>query len=540
MLINSFETIIGRDTLAKFMDENFSKTNLLFFTNVSNSQNFIKIRDTILSQTRFIFPQDIKWEVTGFNIAVSKSNQVLASGLIKSLGIALGLIFLMVTFLFLSFKIGIIAICANIFPILMSLGIMGWLGIELSMATGLFASVAFGLAIDDTIHYLTRYNREYRIEMDNYDAMNKTLRQLGRPIIFTTLTISIGFSVLIFSSFKPTAYFGILMMITMSAALVSALFIVPTLVMKTNIISMVDIVQLRLGVAPQKGLKLFDGFSRMQVYFLLLSGKLKLFDSGAVIFRKGDLGDSMYAVISGELDVISPIEFRNYQAIAIDKWITTLKEGDIIGEDSFFKSKNRLATVVATKPGELLEITPAIIRKLQRFYPRTAANFYKNLSEILNQKLYATTDRLINETMVDDITGLYNLRGFSKILEKEIHRSRPGLELLHLSVFRIKPDTDIPYSDYEIKKHILVSIGDVICRNARKQDTIALINRETFLLLLTNIKADYAQETCCQIREIIETTTYGIDDYKIMVNVDYELHNFANGSDIIQNLIKIS
>jgi PleD family two-component response regulator len=72
------------------------------------------------------------------------------------------------------------------------------------------------------------------------------------------------------------------------------------------------------------------------------------------------------------------------------------------------------------------------------------------------------------------------------------------------------------------------------------QDTIALIDRETFLLLLTNIKAGYAQETCCQIREIIETTTYGIDDYRIMVNVDYELHNFANGSDIIQNLTKIS
>jgi predicted RND superfamily exporter protein/CRP-like cAMP-binding protein len=540
MLINSFETIIGRDTLSKFMNENFSKTNLLFFTNVSNSQNFIKIKDTILSQTRFQFPQDIKWEVTGFSIAVSKSNQVLASGLIKSLGIALGLIFLMVTFLFLSIKIGIIAICANIFPILMSLGIMGWLGIELSMATGLFASVAFGLAIDDTIHYLTRYNREYRIEIDNYDAMNKTLKQLGRPIIFTTLTVSIGFSVLIFSSFKPTAYFGILMMIAMSAALVSALFIVPTLVMKTNIISMVDIVQLRLGVAPQKALKLFDGFSRMQVYFLLLSGKLKLFDSGAMIFRKGDFGDSMYAVITGELDIISPIEFRNYQATSIDKWITTLKKGDIFGQDSFFKSKNRLATVVATKPGELLEITPAIIRKLQKFYPRTAANFYKNLSEILNQKLYAVTDRLINETMFDDITGLYNLRGFSKILEKEMHRSRPFFEQLQLSVFRIKPDTDIPYSDYEIKKHILICIGDVICRNARMQDTIALIDRETFLLLLTNIKADYAQEMCSQIKEIIETTMYGIDDYRIMVNVDYELHNLANGSDIIQNLVKIS
>lgn len=259
-----------------------------------------------------------------------------------------------------------------------------------------------------------------------------------------------------------------------------------------------------------------------------------------MIFRKGDFGDSMYAVITGELDIISPIEFRNYQATSIDKWITTLKKGDIFGQDSFFKSKNRLATVVATKPGELLEITPAIIRKLQKFYPRTAANFYKNLSEILNQKLYAVTDRLINETMFDDITGLYNLRGFSKILEKEMHRSRPFFEQLQLSVFRIKPDTDIPYSDYEIKKHILICIGDVICRNARMQDTIALIDRETFLLLLTNIKADYAQEMCSQIKEIIETTMYGIDDYRIMVNVDYELHNLANGSDIIQNLVKIS
>jgi predicted RND superfamily exporter protein/CRP-like cAMP-binding protein len=540
MLINSFETIIGKDTLAKFMNADFTKTNLLLFTKIINSQNFIEIKETILNQIRFQFPPNIKWEVTGFGIAVSKSNQLLASGLLKSLGVSLALIFAIVTFLFLSFKIGFIAISANIFPILTSLGIMGWMGIELSMATSLFASVAFGLAVDDTIHYLARYNREFRIEIDNHDAMRKTLKQLGRPIIFTSLTLCLGFSVLVFSSFKPTAHFGILMITTMFAALLSALFFVPTLVMKTNIISMADIVRLRLGTAPEKRLKIFGGFTRIQLYFLLLNGKLKLFDSGTVIFSKGDFGDSIFVVITGELDIINPVEISKLQVRSVDKWISTLKEGDIFGEGGFLESKNRSATVLATKPGELLEIEPAIIKRLQKFYPWIASKFYKNLSEILNEKLCRTTERLVNETMIDDITGLYNLRGFMRILEKELDRSQLSVEQLYLSVFSIKPDTDIPYSEYEIKKHTLICIGDVICRNARKQDTVALINREIFLLLLTNIPLNSAQEICNQIRTIIESTVYGIDDYNLNVKVDFKLYDLIEDSDIIKHLIEFS
>ena len=150
-----------------------------------------------------------------------------------------------------------------------------------------------------------------------------------------------------------------------------------------------------------------------------------------------------------------------------------------------------------------------------------------------------TTDRLINETLVDDITGLYNMRGFSKILEKELFRSEQSFEQLYLSSFRIKPDADIPFSDYEIKKHILMCIGDVICRNVRKEDTLALIDRETFLLLMTNTRYDMAREICIQIRDIIEQTVYGIDEYRIMVSVDYKLERLTKDSELSKNLLSI-
>jgi predicted RND superfamily exporter protein len=87
---------------------------------------------------------------------------LLTEGLVKSLSLTLVLIIAAMSLLFLSAKVGFMAIVPNLFPIVISFGLMGWLGIELSVATSLIASIAIGLAVDDTIHYLVRYN--YRIQ----------------------------------------------------------------------------------------------------------------------------------------------------------------------------------------------------------------------------------------------------------------------------------------------------------------------------------------------------------------------------------------
>jgi signal transduction histidine kinase len=154
--------------------------------------------------------------------------------------------------MFLSAKVGLIAILPNCFPIIMNFGIMGWLGIRLSVTTSLIACIAIGLAVDDTIHYLYRYNREFKKDLDKDRALRDTIKTVGKPIIFTTLAISIGFFVLMFSQFKPTAIFGFLMVITMLSALIGDLIILPALMRHVELVTAWDLLKLMptLGGLP--------------------------------------------------------------------------------------------------------------------------------------------------------------------------------------------------------------------------------------------------------------------------------------------------
>jgi hypothetical protein len=112
------------------------------------------------------------------------------------------------------------------------------------VATSLIASVAIGLAVDDTIHYLVRYNVEFKKDLDKDRAMRTTLTIVGRPIVFTSLTISAGFAVLLFSHFQPTATFGLLMIVTMASALVGDLILLPALMLHVELITAWDLLKM--------------------------------------------------------------------------------------------------------------------------------------------------------------------------------------------------------------------------------------------------------------------------------------------------------
>jgi signal transduction histidine kinase len=244
MAINNYKTILGEDLYARFMTPTLNSANILMLTHLSSSSEFLKTRETILSFAGRQFPKHLDVEVTGFGMAVSASSDLLTSGLVKSLSISLVLIFGIMFLMFLSAKVGLIAILPNCFPILMNFGIMGWLGIKLSMVTGMIASIAIGLAVDDTIHYLYRYNLEFKKDLDKDRALRDTIKQVGKPIVITSLTISIGFIVLMFSQFKPTAIFGFLMVITMATALIGDLIILPSLMLKVELVTAWDLMKL--------------------------------------------------------------------------------------------------------------------------------------------------------------------------------------------------------------------------------------------------------------------------------------------------------
>ncbi len=252
-LMNSYKTLLGGDMFERFMNGDLSKTNILLRTHISSSKDFLLIKDKIQNHLKEHFPKDLGFQITGFGIVISQSSHLLTKGQVKSISLTLVLIFGVMLLLFLSAKAALIALIPNIFPIIVNFGLMGWLGVELSVATSLIACIAIGLAVDDTIHYLVRYNSEFKGDLDKDRALRDTLRSVGRPIIFTTLIISLGFSILIFSHFKPTAVFGLMMVIIMVSALIGDLIILPSLMLHVELVTAWDLLKLmptQAGISP--------------------------------------------------------------------------------------------------------------------------------------------------------------------------------------------------------------------------------------------------------------------------------------------------
>jgi len=409
MVMNNYTTILGEDMLNRFINSDFSKTNIVLLTHISSSQEFLNIRESTLAFVKQHFSKDLNWEVTGLGMVIAASSHQLTIGQVKSLSITMILVFGIMFILFLSSKVGLIAIIPNLFPIIINFGIMGWLGIELSMVTSLIASIAIGLAVDDTIHYLARYNHEFRKDLDDERATRDTLYHVGRPITFTTITICVGFSVLIFSSFKPTAIFGVLMVITSLSALIGDLILLPSLIRHVELVTLWDLVRLKLGKEPRMGIPLFNGLSRTQVHYILMAGSLTKIDAGEVLFHKGDSSNSMYTIISGTVDVIDPVGDGKPDTPPESRiLINQCKSGDVLGEMGFFRSAPRSATVIATSSVELLKINWKMVKRLQWLYPPTAHRFFLNLMGIVCDRLEHLTECFAEIKMQNDSMGQSN------------------------------------------------------------------------------------------------------------------------------------
>jgi len=244
LLMNTFKILLGNDLLQRFMSSDYSRVNILMLTHVSSSSGFLETRRLILEHVQSEFDEKLSWEVTGLGMVIAASSDLLTKGQVKSLALSLALIFAVMTALFLSGKVGLIAVVPNLFPIVVNFGMMGFLGIPLSMATSLIASVAIGLAVDDTIHYLARYNHEFKKDLDKDRAMRDTLLSVGRPMVYTSCTIGLGFSILIFSHFQPTAIFGLLMVITMVSALAGDILLLPILMLRAELVTAWDLLKI--------------------------------------------------------------------------------------------------------------------------------------------------------------------------------------------------------------------------------------------------------------------------------------------------------
>jgi predicted RND superfamily exporter protein len=181
------------------------------------------------------FPDSVEAQVTGPTVLVTNLVDTLLASQIESLALASGVVFCMVATLFRSLRVGLLAMVPNLLPILLNLGLMGWVGIPLDTATAMISAVAIGIAVDDTVHFLAGYQHELAGGATVPQAIRRVYATKGRAIVYTSLILTAAFGVVMVSNFLPTRHFGALSALTMISALIADLLFLPALLLTTKL-----------------------------------------------------------------------------------------------------------------------------------------------------------------------------------------------------------------------------------------------------------------------------------------------------------------
>lgn len=236
-LQNALKSLIGRESehrlvenLPLFVDSTFSTTRIFLGVEDIGTTAMNALSDSVQARTARLFPEDEYTSfVTGTAVMSTRSGESLVRNLIVSLAFALLIISVLMALLFRSARLTVISLIPNVIPLLIVGGAMGFTGIALKPSTALIFSLAFGIAVDDTIHFLAKYRLLRDAGMTRDDAIRTTLSETGKAILFTSFVLMGGFLVFTLSSFGGTVNMGALTALTLGTALVANLLLLPAL-----------------------------------------------------------------------------------------------------------------------------------------------------------------------------------------------------------------------------------------------------------------------------------------------------------------------
>jgi predicted RND superfamily exporter protein len=228
--------MIPKTDLHRFATVNHGMANLIVRTGEVGSAAIARLASALEGALAEIpLPGGAQGSVTGNAILLSRSADGIARGQPLTVGLAALAIFVLISIGLGSLGLGAVAMVPNIVPVILFFGLLGLGAAPLSLPTSLIGSVALGIAIDDTVHFLVRYRKERQRGADPEEAALSCGCLVGRPIAITSLMLSLGFLVIAFSEFATLREFGILTALTMGICLVTDLVLLPAILLRARI-----------------------------------------------------------------------------------------------------------------------------------------------------------------------------------------------------------------------------------------------------------------------------------------------------------------
>ncbi len=223
--------LYGGEELEKYVSADLRIARLTIFTESTDSKIYDRFYSDLISYIDSLDLADNTYNITGLSFLGLKMYRNMTATMIKSLSLVVMLISVLMILIFRSLKIGLISMIPNVFPIFFGLGYMGLSGIYLSQVTSSIGCIVIGLAVDDTIHFISRYRMEFD-RLGNYrEALTASMIGVGRALAITTIILFIGFGTAMTSRMDMYYYFGLLSSICLLVALLADFFIAPALIL---------------------------------------------------------------------------------------------------------------------------------------------------------------------------------------------------------------------------------------------------------------------------------------------------------------------
>ena len=505
-LVREYMLFIKHDLVSSYVNDSYDSARIIVRHDIQDSSDLQQLIDELKQYIQANIDPALQVQIAGSSVVSANAANYMATGQLKSSLLMAVVIIAVVAILFVNWKAGVIALIPNLFPVIVLFGVMGFGSIELDTGTVMVAVIALGICVDDTVHFMTRYHHNTRNRTDTDVALEETVLQEAVPVITTSLALIAGFLTFSLSSFIPIANFGLLSALVILMALLTTFIITPLLLSWVELVTMWDMLSLKLQARVVNDCPLFKGFSPWQIKQSILASEVKYFKAGASIIEQGSTGDEMYVILEGAASV--KIAQNNGSVTTVN----TMSEGDLFGEIALVSKIPRTASVIAAKDCRLLTIRWESIERFSRLQSRVASKLFKNLASIVGSRL----TRLENMAVLrDEYSGALHRGILQEIIDLEIHRSQRFHEPVAFVCFTLCCDK----SEVNFNK-LLNKLSSRIRRQTRKIDTYGRWSDRRFVFVLARTGEAEAREIANRLEQIFRdesAATQSPADLKITV-----------------------
>lgn len=375
----------GNEEIQRFIDARLRSTQVTVRINVDGTA---AIGDLVgrIEQRLAQLPPPLNGRVTGSAVLAMHTVGDIVDGQGMSIGIAIAGIWALLAMLFTSIRAGFMALLPTVIPVAVYFGTLGLLDIPLSPTTSLIACIVLGVTVDETFHFLARFNADARERADEVAAARSALGSMLRPITLNMLALCLGFLAFTGGGLESQVLFGLLSAFTLFVAWIMDITLTPALGSYMRIVTLWDLLRLDLGRNPQHTIPLMAGLSLREARVFALLSRMEKYGAHERVIREGDWARDMYVIVDGELQAWVDRDGER-------RALSTMGRGAVLGEAGFF-GQRRTANVDALSPARLLRFGSEELERLRRRYPRIAATVFRNLNRIQAERLARTTAML--------------------------------------------------------------------------------------------------------------------------------------------------